>query len=109
MKDTNDTITTELFPVPKKRGRPSTGKAKTAAQRQADYRSKKRRQGANGQLNLNVWVAADAKWALERLARHKKRSPEEILRLLVAAEEQRIIGGFEYQSDEWKHYYRDFE
>ena len=40
MKDHHDTITPDLLPTPRKRGRPSTGKAMTQAQRQAKYRAK---------------------------------------------------------------------
>lgn len=109
MKDTNDTTTAELFPVPKKRGRPSTGKAKSSAQRQAEYREKKRKDGPLGHSNLNVWLTLETKLSLSRLSRHKNRTPEQILQLLIAAEEQRISSAFEYQGEEWNKYYSDFE
>jgi len=37
-----DTLTMELPGVPKRRGRPATGKAKTGAQRQAAYRQRQK-------------------------------------------------------------------
>lgn len=43
MKKNNNTA--ELPGIPKKRGRPATGKAKTSAERQAEFRSKKRKEG----------------------------------------------------------------
>lgn len=42
MKDAADNKTLELIPVPKKRGRPSTGQAKTAAQRMRELRHRSR-------------------------------------------------------------------
>ncbi len=41
MKDVNDNQTADLLPLKRPRGRPSTGKAMTQAERQAKYRSKK--------------------------------------------------------------------
>jgi hypothetical protein len=40
MKDIKDPGTIEMLPTPKKRGRPSTGKAKTAAERKQDQRQR---------------------------------------------------------------------
>lgn len=40
MKDAADNLTAELFPAPKKRGRPTTGKAMTPAQRKAAQRAR---------------------------------------------------------------------
>ena len=43
MKDAHDTATQELIPAaPRKRGRPSTGKAKSGAARQAAYLARKK-------------------------------------------------------------------
>lgn len=44
MKDAADNKTLDLLPVPKKRGRPSTGKAKTAAERMRELRQRSRQQ-----------------------------------------------------------------
>lgn len=40
MKDQDEQKTFEMLPVPKKRGRPATGKAKTGAERQKQYRER---------------------------------------------------------------------
>lgn len=42
MRDPNDTKTHDLLPTPRRRGRPSTGKALTPAQKQAAYRARQR-------------------------------------------------------------------
>lgn len=47
MKDSHDTKTADLLPVPKPRGRPRTGTAMTNAERQAKYRAKRALQTEN--------------------------------------------------------------
>lgn len=42
MRDPNDTQTHDLLPMPRRRGRPSTGTALTPAQKQARYRQRQR-------------------------------------------------------------------
>lgn len=42
MKDSKDQKTIDMLPMPKKRGRPVTGKAKSQAQRQAEYMARKK-------------------------------------------------------------------
>lgn len=42
MRDPNDTQTHDLLPLPRRRGRPSTGTALTPAQKQAAYRARQR-------------------------------------------------------------------
>lgn len=42
MKDAAATVTAELIPIPKKRGRPKTGKAMTPAERKAAQRKRDR-------------------------------------------------------------------
>lgn len=42
MKDQRDDKTLEMLPMPKKRGRPSTGKALTTAERQARFRERQK-------------------------------------------------------------------
>lgn len=46
--------------------------AKTAAQRQADYRAKRLNSGpsADGDRRLNTWISASASLSLARLAAH---------------------------------------
>lgn len=107
MIDVADTQTVDLFPAPKKaRGRPKTGQAKSNAERQSDYRRKKRRSGDNGNYNLNVWVSSGAKFALLRLARHSVESPEQILERLILAEQDRVTHSMDDLSEEYENYYR---
>lgn len=42
MRDPHDDSTSDLLPMPRRRGRPSTGKALTPAQKQAAYRARQR-------------------------------------------------------------------
>lgn len=77
----------------KRPGRPSTGKAKTSAQRQADYR---RRQELNlghdfSKVNLNVWITYDTKLALARLANRSGVSAVEILQQLIKQADQAVF------------------
>jgi hypothetical protein len=81
MKDTADTTTVDLFPAPKKRGRPTTGKALTAAERQANYRCKKAHKECKD--NLNIWIDELAKLKLEQLAEHYQLSREAMLEKLI--------------------------
>ena len=41
MKDAHDSKTLDLIPAPAKRGRPRTGRAMTAAEKQAAYRARR--------------------------------------------------------------------
>jgi hypothetical protein len=81
MKDINDKATVELFETPKKRGRPATGKAKTAAERQAAYRNKKYID--ENRDNLNVWIKAERKIKLNKLAEQNGLSLEAMLEKLI--------------------------
>lgn len=111
MKDPADKSTTELFPETKKsRGRPSTGNAKSNAERQAAYREKKQKKAKGnpyGQKNLNTWVDAEYKWNLEMLARHYEISPAKMIERLVKEAHDKQVKTMKYGSDEFNHYFRD--
>jgi hypothetical protein len=81
MKDSADNTTVDLFPTPKKRGRPATGKAKTAAERQANYRCKKAHKECKD--NLNIWIEDLAKMKLDQLAEHYQLSREAMIEKLI--------------------------
>ncbi|WP_133716014.1 hypothetical protein [Methylocaldum gracile] len=51
MKDQADNQTSELFPAPRRRGRPSTGQAKTASERMREYRLRKKADGVEKSLS----------------------------------------------------------
>jgi hypothetical protein len=63
-----DDVTSDLPGVPRRRGRPATGNAKNAAQRQAARRA---RLAAEGKESLTVDVSADVADALRALVRFK--------------------------------------
>ena len=72
--------------------------AKTAAQRQAEYR--KRQDHGDGH-RLNAWIGSDAHFALKRLARRYGVTKQELIERLAIAEEDRILAGIELDSPEW--------
>lgn len=111
MKDANDTKTKELFPETKKRGRPSTGAALTAAQRQAKYRSSKKKVGDDdlGHKNLNIWIPTAAMLALRRLARHRGQTPAQVLEILAITEESRVVALWDELSEAREAYYDFFD
>lgn len=57
MKDSHDTQTVDLLPVPRPRGRPRTGTALTNAERQAKHRAKRALQPDN---NVTVTINDDS-------------------------------------------------
>jgi hypothetical protein len=105
MKDLNDNSTVEMFEAPKKRGRPSTGKAKSSAERQAAYRSRKNRGPEGGEVAINHWVTLSNKLALERLACHYRCSESDVLNKLISQADKAIHERFEYCSDEYNAYF----
>ena len=88
MKDTNDTQTIDLIPPKKPRGRPRTGTAKTAAERQRTYRKNAR---GRDRAALSVMISAEARVSLDALARHTKATLAEVLEQLLIAEKNRIM------------------
>lgn len=81
MKDATDNSTIELFPEEKKRGRPATGKARTAAERQAKSRYKKFTEGNKD--NLNIWIDAVLKIRLEKMAKAENCSIAEMVEKMI--------------------------
>lgn len=66
MRDKHDKLTLQLAELPKLRGRPVTGKAMTAAERQRKFRAKKQREKndqiqkvANTYEQLGMWELAE--------------------------------------------------
>lgn len=57
--------------------------AKTAAERQAAYRSRRATAGENGDKRINTWVDAGVALALDRLAEHHKLSKREMLECVL--------------------------
>lgn len=104
MIDKNDNAPVDLFPV-KRRGRPSTGKTKTPAEYQAAYRRRKAEQGMCGAYALNHWIDGQAKFALDRLAKHNGITISAMLEQLIINADNQILSKLELYSDEWNVYY----
>jgi hypothetical protein len=77
--------------------------AKTSAQRQAAYRS--RRHDGDGDRRLNTWISTQAAFALARLARHHGLSQRAILEQLVLTADQTILDTLNLDTPEWDHYF----
>jgi hypothetical protein len=60
MKDKNDKTTLEMIDLPKRRGRPPTGRAKSNAARQAAYRARKAKESVTVTINRGLLEALDA-------------------------------------------------
>ena len=81
--------------------------AKTAAQRQADYRARRIDSGtsADGDRRLNTWISTSASLALARLAAHDGVSKRLIIERLVQSADQKIIDSLECDTDGWDDYF----
>ncbi|MDD2661662.1 MAG: hypothetical protein PHY54_18580 [Methylococcales bacterium] len=80
MRDNADKSTIDMFPVPKKMGRPSTGKAKTDAERQAMWRARKKNKPKE---NFNVWIENQTKARIQMYAAAHKLSLDAALDRLI--------------------------
>lgn len=80
--------------------------AKTPAQRQAEFRSKRLTAGAygDGQRQLNTWLDTGTALALERVANRYSVTKAKLLERLIRQEDQRILQTFEFNSKEWNDY-----
>jgi hypothetical protein len=66
--------------------------AKTAAERQREYRQRRPFAGpdGNGERRINTWVSTGAALALQRLARHHGVTQREMLERLILDADRRI-------------------
>lgn len=80
--------------------------AKTAAERQADYRAR-RATAANGsgERRLNTWVSTPAHLALTRIAHRYGVTQREMLERFILAEDERILANIEMDTPEWDAYF----
>ncbi len=76
--------------------------AKTSAQRQAAYRS--RRHDGEGTRRLNTWISVPAYFALQRLARHHGTTQREMIERLAIQTDEQILSSLELGSPEWSQY-----
>ena len=79
--------------------------AKTAAQRQAEYRDRRATAGENGERRINTWVSTSTALALDRLARHHKLSKREVLERMLRAEDEGVSSGLDPDSAKWATYF----
>ena len=76
--------------------------AKTSAQRQAAYRS--RRHDGEGTRRLCAWISVRAYFALRRLARHHGISQREMIERLAIQADDQIWKTLDYDKPEWNQY-----
>lgn len=106
MKDQTDTQTIEIFPAPKKRGRPSTGKARTGAQRQQDLRWR-REHGIGGKYErkLDLYITSQERSGLSRLASYYGKTERELLEKMISEAENSILKTLDVTSPQWHMYF----
>jgi hypothetical protein len=81
--------------------------AKTAAERQREYRARRPFAGPddNGERRLSTWVATGAAQALRRLAQHHGISQREMLERLILDADNRIVKALDPDSAAWAEYF----
>ncbi len=77
--------------------------ARTSAERQAAYRS--RRATGNGERRLSIWITTEADLALGRLARRYAVTKKAMLEQLVAAADDDVHRHLARDSPEWREYF----
>jgi hypothetical protein len=76
--------------------------AKTSAQRQAAYRS--RRNDGEGTRRLSTWISVSAYFARRRLARYHGISQREMIERLAIETDNRILKTLDLDTPEWNQY-----
>lgn len=81
--------------------------AKTAAERQAAYRSSRYKAGrnGNGERRLNTCVSTGAHLALERLAKRYGVTLRELIERLICADDDGVLAGLKTDTPEWDAYF----
>jgi hypothetical protein len=81
--------------------------AKTAAQRQAQYRANRATAGqdGNGERQLTMWIGTSAYLGLARLARRYGVTKRELVEGLLKLEDDRVIATLELDTPEWDEYF----
>lgn len=67
--------------------------AKTAAERQRDYRARRGEAGENGERRLNLWIPTSAAMTLQRLSALRGVTKRQILEDLLLKEDTRVTKG----------------
>ena len=81
--------------------------AKTAAQRQAQYRANRPYAGAdgNGERRLSLWLSTEAALSIKRLARRYGVTKRELIEQLVGREEDRVLAAMAIDTPDWDRYF----
>ena len=81
--------------------------AKTAAQRQAEYRARRPTAGreGNGDRRLDVWVSTEVYLALERLTRRNGSTKRRMLEQLISQEDGAVLRTLDPDEPEWDQYF----
>jgi hypothetical protein len=74
MKQPEDVLTADMLPQPKKRGRPVTGTAKTAAERMAARRERLRQEG---RVEITAFVSVEVAQRLDEYLKFKDQTKDE--------------------------------
>lgn len=78
--------------------------AKTAAERQREYRARRPEAGDNGERRLNTWISTRASLGLDRLAARYGVTKREMIEKLVIAEDEKLLSEMEPDSAEFEAY-----
>jgi hypothetical protein len=78
--------------------------AKTAAERQKQYRANRQFAGDNGERRVSAYVSTRAALALHRLADSYGVTKRELLERLLIAEEEKALKGLTLDSPEGRKY-----
>ena len=95
MKGPKDPGTIEIteFTPPRRRGRPCATNPKSAAERMAESRRRRKNTG-DGERRLDLWISVEAFLALDRLAAHLPDiGKKSILEQLINEYDNRLIKG----------------
>ena len=74
--------------------------AKTAAERQKQYRASRQFAGDNGERRVSAYVSTRAVLALHRLANSYGVTKRELLERLLIAEDEKVLNGLNLDSPE---------
>jgi hypothetical protein len=78
--------------------------AKTAAERQKEYRANRQLAGENGERRITAYVSTRAALALERLANSYSVTKHQLLEKLLIDEEEKVLKSLNLDSDEGRKY-----
>jgi hypothetical protein len=83
--------------------------AKTAAERQKEYRAQRQFAGkdGNGERRISAYVSTRAALALDRLANSYGVTKREMIEQILIAEEDRVLKKMNSDSPEWATYFRE--